>query len=506
MTLDFIVPIVNANDAEHHAQAAQGNAAVAEEAVGVLRDALSGDTPETRILLRAAAGAGKSFVLKRLVTDCLLHPAVARVSVVAFTNNQLYPLAESLGSSLGRDVVCLFSSQDRVDGIPEEAANASTVVTKAEEIPDTARVVISTVHKLKASPPAKLVNDLGPGGNGDTAFDVLFVDEAWQVPHHLFDGVSKHALIWVGVGDVGQIPPLEVGANPWRGDPGHNPYRAWPTDYDDGTDPETWVRELPAVWRPTVGHLDVWRAFYPDWDKLSCVSGPGDRWVEFGDMHDLAKAVWSQVTSGAPTLLVVDGLPAADAADVDLPLLTVAEELIAELLAAKPVLHWNKMDDSGTPTGEVTRQSLGDATSDPMVAILATRNQAVNDAADAVERLVDRFSLKPTDLVSSTVDSWQGQTNGITVAVHPLSGASALDEFNSAFGRLAVACTRATHGLLMLTRPGLDELLAAAPARPGTAIGEPGFRTLPRQTHQRILASFARGTLTWTTLDDTKGA
>ena len=100
------------------------------------------------------------------------------------------------------------------------------------------------------------------------------------------------------------------------------------------------------------------------------------------------------------------------------------------------------------------------------------------------------------DLVSSTVDSYQGQTNGITIAVHPLSGAAQLDEFNSAFGRLAVTCTRARHGLLVVARPGLDQLLGDAPARPGTPFGEPGNRQLPRQTHQRILDTFARGTLT----------
>ena len=98
-------------------------------------------------------------------------------------------------------------------------------------------------------------------------------------------------------------------------------------------------------------------------------------------------------------------------------------------------------------------------------------------------------------LTASTVDKWQGQTNRITIAVHPLSGADQLDDFNSAFGRLAVSCTRATHGLLLVTRAGIEELLADAPARPGTPLGEPGTRTLPRQTHQRILAAFARGVL-----------
>ena len=33
------------------------------------------------------------------------------------------------------------------------------------------------------------------------------------------------------------------------------------------------------------------------------------------------------------------------------------------------------------------------------------------------------------------------------------------------------------HGLLLVTRSGLDELLADAPARPGTPLGEPGMRS-----------------------------
>lgn len=113
-----------------------------------------------------------------------------------------------------------------------------------------------------------------------------------------------------------------------------------------------------------------------------------------------------------------------------------------------------------------------------------------------VERLTEQYDLPDGVLVASTIDSWQGRTNRVTIALHPLSGASKLDDFNSAFGRLAVTCTRATHGLLLVARAGLDDLLATVPPRQGTPFGEPGTRALPRQTHQRILATFARGTLT----------
>jgi hypothetical protein len=495
VTIKFVQPDRKDLRGVHHAQAAAGNAAVADEAIGVLRDALTGTAPVDRILLKASAGAGKSFVLKRLVADAVEHPQCARVAIVAFTNKQVHPLATALGKTLGRDRVCLFVAKDRFGDVPDEAHAHATVVTGTSSIPVGCTVVVATAHKLGVIGELKrLKGHLGAASGGSSAFDVLFVDEAWQLPHHLFDKIAKAAPITVGVGDVGQLPPLEIGANPWRGDPGFNPYRAWPTAFDG--DARTWVKELPAVWRPAAGHLDLWRAFYPEWDELHCVAAPGDRTLIAHGLTGPAATVWEQVGTGVPTLLEVEGLPDAEAADVDLPLLNAVEALLDELLSSGFALDRAEYDDTGFPTGKRLSARPGAAPGDPLVAVLATRNQAVDDATDMVERLRAKHSLAETELVASTVDSWQGQTNSITVAIHPLTGAAQLDSFNSAFGRLAVTCTRATHGLLMVSRPGLDGLLTEAPARPGTPYGEPGNRHLPRQTHQRILAAFARGTLT----------
>lgn len=492
--IEFSPPSLDAVGGVHHAQAAAGNARVVANAVGVLREALAGTAPVDRILLKAAAGAGKSYALRRLVADAVAHSACRRVAVIAFTNKQIHPLATSLGIALGRDRVCLSIAKDRWGDVPAAAHDAATVVTTTSAIPSSCDVVISTSHKLGAIGALKsLVGHLGAGQNGSSAFDVLFVDEAWQLPHHLFDKVVKAAPLTVGVGDVGQLPPLEIGTNPWRGDPGFNPYRAWPTAFED--DERTWAVELPAVWRPAAGQLDLWRAFYPEWGELHCVAAPGDRSLTVDGLSGASARVWAQVGTGVPTLLEIEGLPESEAADVDLPLMGQIESLLDDLLAARPTLERSDYDADGSPTGDVLRAYAGGPGGDPLVAVLATRNQAVDDATEIVERLRQRHGLSESEIVASTVDSWQGQTNGITVAVHPLTGASELDEFNSAFGRLAVACTRATHGLLMVARPGLDGLLGEAPARPGTPYGEPGNRHLPRQTHQRILAAFARGTL-----------
>jgi hypothetical protein len=486
------------SEAVHHADAAAGNAAVADEAVGVLRAALAGTAPVERILLKAAAGAGKSHVLRKLVTDAV--DRCERVAIIAFTNKQVYPLATALGKELGRDHVCLFASKKRYDDVPEEAHAHATVVTSASGIPAETRVVVATSHKLGARGELGRLAAHFAGDDTDDepgpVFDVLFVDEAWQLPHHLFDKVANAAPITVGVGDVGQLPPLEIGANPWRGDPGFNPYRAWPTDFDspDRTDERTVAIELPAVWRPAAGHLHLWRAFYPEWRELNCVAAPGDRALVAEGLTGAAADVWQAVGTGVPTLLEIAGLPEPEAADVDQPLLGEIEALLDALLDAGFALTRAEYDGTGAPTGRRITTRPGDG-GDPLITVLATRNQAVDDATDMVDRLRAKHSLSATDIIASTVDSWQGQTNGITVAIHPLSGAARLDEFNSSFGRLAVTCTRATHGLLMVTRPGLTELLRAAPARPGTPFGEPGGRHLPRQTHQRILAAFSTGTL-----------
>lgn len=108
MTLSFTPPLEATRSAVHHARAAAKNTAVAEEAIGQLRDALSGSSDLERILLKAAAGAGKSYVLKKLVADAIDHPRCLRVAVIAFQNRQLWPIATSLGNTLGRERVCLF--------------------------------------------------------------------------------------------------------------------------------------------------------------------------------------------------------------------------------------------------------------------------------------------------------------------------------------------------------------------------------------------------------------
>ena len=142
MSIEFSQPATESADRVHHAEAAARNAEVATAAALILRDALSSAKPLDRLLVRASAGAGKSFVLKRLVEDAVAQQGCARVAVIAFTNNQIFQLAASIGKALGAEQVCLFVSAGKVGSVPEDARSNATIATSTRDIPDQVKVVV----------------------------------------------------------------------------------------------------------------------------------------------------------------------------------------------------------------------------------------------------------------------------------------------------------------------------------------------------------------------------
>ena len=490
MAIEFNPPVAPPlQDAKHHDRAAAGNAAVAETAKGELRAALSRETDIKRILLKAAAGAGKSYVLKTLVEDAVNHVDCQRVAVVAFQNRQLWPLARDLGSLLGQESVTLLTAKGKSELVPDDVHAAATVVETESAIPPETKVVISTSHKLGRDY-GRTLKHLGPARNGTAPFDVLFVDEAWQLPHHLFDPIENKAPIAVGVGDVGQLPPLEIGTNPWRGDPGFNPYRAWPTNFYG--DPETVEIELPAVWRPTGEQLGLWRAFYPEWESLNCIFAPGDKRIRLGELaRDRQGSLGPRSPRAYPTLIEVEGLPDAEAADVDTHLVDFAADLLDALFEADFALEWAAMGNgTGTPTGETRTVKPGDEPDDTLVTILASRNQAVDDAKDAVERLqqaarTDRQG--PDRLNDRLVAGADERHHGRHPPAHRRSGPQRVQlPLRPARGHLHARHPRAPHAVPPRPRPAAPRSARQA----GHAVrraGQPPPSTPDPPAHPRLL-------------------
>src|SRR5664279_3700744 len=112
------------------------------------------------------------------------------VAVTAFANKQVFPVASALGQALGPERTCLFVAAGRVPDIPTDVLPYVTVATKSREIPTTARVVLGVSHKFGVMGEfGRMLTQLAAAGNGERPFDVLFVDEAWQLPLHLYTRV-----------------------------------------------------------------------------------------------------------------------------------------------------------------------------------------------------------------------------------------------------------------------------------------------------------------------------
>ena len=191
--LSFSASLDVPDGARHHGEAAAANVEATTAAIAALADVLSGASALERILLRAAAGAGKSYALKRMVDQALSGLHCQRVGVVAFTNKQIIPLAEDLGTVLGRDRVCLRVSRDVSPTLPDSVRAAVTVADADVDVPADTEVLISTAFMLGLRGHAfrQRLASLRHG----RLFDVLFVDEAWQLAQHLYRPLAGTAQV-----------------------------------------------------------------------------------------------------------------------------------------------------------------------------------------------------------------------------------------------------------------------------------------------------------------------
>lgn len=117
MTVTFSASLASAADARQYGEAAAGNIAAAGSSIKSLSDVLRAAAGYDKILLRAAAGAGKSYALVRMVKEALDRRHCSRRRH-RLRRQASFPLAERLGAELGTQRVCLFVAQDRRSEIP----------------------------------------------------------------------------------------------------------------------------------------------------------------------------------------------------------------------------------------------------------------------------------------------------------------------------------------------------------------------------------------------------
>lgn len=403
------------------------------------------------VIVKSPPGAGKTFLVECAAAVAVEAPAM-RIAIVTPGVSQLYDVAERmLEYRLPR--LELAHARHRVlpTRLAGRIANSNGWAPGLNSGPG---VIVTNVHLL-----ASYLSVLGPG-----SFDLMIVDEAYQLAAADFLPVSHLATRVLMVGDPGQLDPvnsvdtanLEVGE--------HKIHWSAPAYVLDRF-PNTPVYGLPVTRRllPDTARL-IQSSFYPDLPFTSVVN-PDERRLRFG-MPGVVRGIDDALDAIAAgkslvALTVPGSSPPYEEADLEVAR-TMA--LVADRLLVRQGEWMGKR--------VLTEGDVGCI--DPHV----ISGGAISDAL----RQRGRISIRV-----DTVERWQGLQMPISIVRHPLSSPAKPTGFELEAGRWCVALSRHQIGCIIVARQSVTEVIrdyvhtcdtVAAGARDTTWKGFEAHRTI----------------------------
>lgn len=368
-------------------------------------------------------GAGKTGLVER-VAALVLGVMHARCAIATTTNEQCFDLARRLADAFRALEFTLFVS-DKLE-LPADLLACSNlrIATKVHELPAGPGVVLANAAKW-----SWIVGDVRP-------FDLLVVDEAFQLPDYRFALIAGIATKVLLVGDPGQIAPvISCAVERWRADP-TGPHVPCP---DALLARHPWVPRvrLPVSRRLVADTVSVVQpAFYPEL-PFEALDGAGARGLV---LEGAGSEALDAVARGAS--LVLAELPEAVTPQVDGPLADGVVEMVRELFARRAVVR-----DRGTERALSPRD----------VGVVCAHVSQVNAVR---ARLPEGMG----DVLVETAERFQGLERAVMFVHHPLSGRASLTEFALDAGRLCVMLTRHRVGCVVVARAGTEaRLLRHAP-------------------------------------------
>lgn len=395
-------------------------------------------------VVKAPPGSGKTLLLCELVTRLL--PS-ARIAVATQTRSQANDLCARLARD-GHRPIRFAKEGDSFPGLPP----AVSIVTSSKDLPRSGAVVVATTKKWAAV----TVN---------APFDVLLVDEAWQMPWSAFMPLSRVAGRFVLVGDPGQIPPtVTVDTSRWETSP-FAPHRPTP-EVVQSTGAHALVAELPASRRLPHDTVELIQPFYDF--AFGAWARPADRAITMKRRArtELETAL-DHLASGSIMGLT---LPTADfVPEVDDDLIALTVDAVAGLLARGT--HVQMTDQPDGPTRRLVASSVG----------ISSTHRSTNEA---LARRLAAAGL--TDIKVDTPERWQGLQCDVMFALHPLSGVLMPSAFDLETGRLCVMASRHRGGLVIMSRDHVGATLEETLPVADQAVGREDTSGRGLEQHLRL--------------------
>jgi hypothetical protein len=423
--------------------------AKASEAVAAsVRDRLLDN--ERLQIVKAPPGAGKTYLLLQLVAAGYEHKL--RLAVATFTNAQADDICRRLAKDYPKVPVARFLSHRALD--PDLGARVQ-IVRSAKDLPTGPCVVVANSSKWGFT-------DCNP-------FDVLLVDEAWQIAWADFLLLRRVAGCFVLIGDPGQIPPVvSIPTERWETSP-NAPHI--PTPELLRTDPAlgSALEELPASRRLPSDAVDLVNEFYDF--EFGAFAEPGDRYVRLNGggsrrAADHALELLAETSMVGVTVPTPDDGPPAEVDD------EVAKQ-VAELVR-------RMLDRDATTSDQASTKNKPTPLKPDEIGIVSTHRTMNTRLHYRLPKALQRV------VQVDTPERWQGLERKVMIAVHPLSGVIEPTEFELETGRLCVMASRHRCALMLVTRDHIPDTLRTHIVTADQPVGRADVAGIGHHRHTRF--------------------
>lgn len=367
-------------------------------------------------VVKAPPGSGKTYLLMKVVQAA----KKMRIAIATQTRSQADDICRRLMKDFNITPIRFAAASSARHSPPYP------VVTDKNELPKGPCVVVGTSAKwgMIAAP---------------QPFDVLFVDEAWQLAWADFMLLGQIAGRFVLIGDPGQIPPVvTIDTGRWETAP-RAPHHPAPDLVRRQKPRDLLSLDLPATRRLPHDTVDYIRPFYDF--PFGSWAAPGERSVLVGGgSKDGIDAAIDRLAAGSVVALTLPTPSEGPPLEEDPQLAVVAGQVAQRLLS-----RGGRMVMNGTER-ELDAASIG----------LCSTHRAMNAAIEL--RLPSALRRKVT---VDTPERWQGLERPVMVIAHPLSGVVQPSDFDLETGRLCVMASRHQAGLIIVTRDHIGLTLDA---------------------------------------------
>ena len=401
--------------------------------VDELRSFLRSD--ERLCVVKAPPGSGKSFNLVQTLAAVI--DSRLRVVVAAQTNNQVDDLCTQIAEAYPHTTIFRFSSARYEGDLPDNVH----VVTDRASLPGGPSLVVATVSKWAIT-------------SDEQSYDVVFVDEAWQMTWADLLTLRDVAPRFVLIGDPGQIPPVvSIDVDRWEVSP-VAPHRPAPDVVLTNPELRAVTRELylDTRWRLPYDSVELVRGFYDF--HFEAKARPGERYLRARRPLDSSSPIDRAVAKVAESSTVILTHPSDTEGAVIQPDTELAE-VVARLAERLVDLQ---CEYSADPEHREHPRPLTPAD----IGISSTHN--LMNAA--IERALPAHVRGAQGIRVTTPERWQGLQRPVMIAVHPLSGIRTPSSFDLETGRLCVMASRHRSACFFVTRDNvgvtLDTHLPAA--------------------------------------------